>query len=64
MSHDKLTIADAHKAGYCIKGIREWHENTGRDFRDFVRNGVPMSEAEQLDDAVVQHLIRIKRGLA
>lgn len=64
MSDDTLTIADAHRAGYCIKGIREWHSSNGRDFRDFVRNGIPMKEAEQIDDAFVQHLVRLKRGKA
>lgn len=58
--NDRITIEDAVRHGYCVKGIRKWHRDRGRSFRDFVKNGLPMDEARGLNDAMVNDLIRRK----
>lgn len=60
-SDDRVTIYDVNRAGYCVKGIRHWCNQQGIPFRDFVENGFPVSEAEKMDDAIVQDVLRVKR---
>lgn len=62
MSDDRLTIGDVRRAGYCVRGVRRWFDETGRDFRTFVRDGMAIEEARLIDDAVVQDVIRVKLG--
>lgn len=62
MSDDVVTIADVRKAGYCVKGSREAARLRGIDFRDFLKNGIPVKDLEDKDDAMIQHILRVKRG--
>lgn len=62
ISEDRVTIYDVNRAGYCVKGIRDWCRQQGIPFRDFVKNGIPISEVEKMDDAIVQDVLRVKRG--
>jgi hypothetical protein len=64
MSDDRVTIGDVRRAGYCVRGVRRWFDETGRDFRTFVREGMPIEEARAIDDVVVQDVIRKKTGAA
>ncbi|MFC3724411.1 hypothetical protein [Neoaquamicrobium sediminum] len=55
---DRLTMGDVRRAGYCVRGSRRWFEATGRDFKLFLREGMPMDEARQIDDAVVKDILK------
>lgn len=60
MSDDMIYAADVKRAGYCMKGARAWFErHEGLDFNDFVRNGIKVSDVPA-DDAVVQHVLKVK----
>lgn len=48
MSTDRVTIHDARKAGYCVKGARRRLEELGIDFKDFVQNGGDLAYYEEL----------------
>lgn len=50
---DKLTIHDLRKAGFCVTGIRDHYNDLGLDmpFKEFVRNGLDLEVARQIDDA-------------
>jgi len=62
MSDDIVTIADVRKAGYCVRGSREAARLRGIDFKDFLKNGIPVKKIEHMNDAMVQHILRVKRG--
>jgi len=62
MSEDLVTIADVRKAGYCVKGTREACRLRGIDFNRLVKAGIPVDELKDMDDAGVQHILRVKRG--
>lgn len=53
----RVTISDVRQAGYCVKGIREHCKRVGVDFKRLVREGIPISEVEGLDDAMAQRII-------
>jgi hypothetical protein len=38
--------------GYCMAGIRQWAAQHGIDWSDFIRNGVPASKLEDMNDAI------------
>lgn len=59
---DRVTISDVRAAGYCLRGARRHCETLGVDFRRLVREGIPISEIEDMDDAVVQAVLRRARG--
>lgn len=52
-----MTLQDCRKAGFCVKGVREVCRLHGVDWRDFVRNGMPVSQAETYDDANIRRVL-------
>lgn len=60
---DRITIDDIRKAGHCVRGIKEVCEAHGVDFKDFVRNGMPIDRARRIDNAFLRRVISIvERG--
>lgn len=57
---DKLTINDLRSAGFCVTGIKDHYEKMGLDqtFKEFVRNGLDLEAAREIDD---EH---VRRGIA
>jgi len=51
---DKLTIHDCRKVGFCIKGVKRACVVHGQDFKTLVREGLPLSEMDKLDDISVK----------
>lgn len=39
-------------AGLCGRGTKQWCEAHGVDFRDFLKNGVPVERIEAINDAL------------
>lgn len=59
---DMVTIADCRAAGYCIRnGVRPKCEALGLDFRTLVREGLPLSAVEGIEDSQVQRIIRFAK---
>lgn len=59
--HDEIvTIEDARKAGYCVKGIRDWAKLRGIDFRSLVKHGMKASELEKTDE-IGRSVVEAKR---
>lgn len=54
---ERVMIGDSRAAGYCVKGIRAHCNLLGLDFRRLVKEGLPISELEHIDDAAVQKSI-------
>ncbi len=43
----RVTVTDIQKAGFCVRGARRWFNDNGwsdRQFRDFLKNGMPEEE--------------------
>lgn len=51
MSEIVVTVADI-RAVFCTRGARTWFEKNGWDFRDFLKNGVPISKVDELNDGL------------
>lgn len=58
---DLVTINDCRAAGYCASGIRRHARLLGLDFHRIVREGIPISEVEHLEDQAVQRIIATAR---
>lgn len=56
----KLTINDLRAVGFCVTGIKDHYEKMGLDqpFKEFVRNGLELDAAREIDD---EH---VRRGIA
>lgn len=56
----RLTIDDVRAVAFCVRGVRRHYEtmNLELPFRDFIRHGVPLEEAERVNDAHVQRAVR------
>lgn len=59
-NRNPITIGEARAAGYCVKGIKEWHELRGRDFKFFVKNGLDVETAIALNDPIVNHIMKTR----
>lgn len=58
---ERITALDVQKAGYCLAGAKKWFERHEFDFREFIRDGVEVDKLPQ-DDAMVVHVLKVKRG--
>ena len=56
----KLTIQDCRDAGFCINpGVKAACKTHGVDFRQLVREGVPLEQVENINDVSVQRAVQI-----
>jgi hypothetical protein len=62
VSEDPITLADTKRAGLCIKGMREFIEKDGVNFKDFARNGIPVETARAIPGwgAMVDHVLKTR----
>lgn len=52
-----ITVGSCRKAGYCLKGVKEWCKRNGVDYKSFVRHGVDSDTLP--NDYYVNQLIRV-----
>lgn len=57
-----LTITDCRRAGYCAKGVKQWFEQHGLDFRDFLKNGTTVEKVRGIGDGLAQRIIMSTYG--
>jgi len=58
-----ITVTDARRAGYCVRGIKEWFDHhPALNFRTFLRVGIPAGEALEHGDAHVARVVAKKLG--
>lgn len=62
MTEPRVTVTTLRKARLCVKGSRRQCEVLGLDFKRLVKEGLPVSELREIDDAVVQRCVRIAEG--
>lgn len=62
MSDVVVTMEHARKAGMCARGVRSFFRRRGLDFRKFMQDGMPASELEKLNDAMVDQVVEVARG--
>lgn len=66
MTDERFTVDDVMRAGGCPSGIRRWF--TGRkddlppemDLRRFLKDGMPMDLATDLDDPFINRALALK----
>ena len=46
-----ITIDDIRKAGHCARGAKNWFDQQGIDFRDFLKNGITATRMLDTGDA-------------
>lgn len=64
-TEEELRVYPRHlrACGYClIPGGRDLALHLGLDWRDFIRNGIAVSELEGINDAMVQNVIATARN--
>ena len=60
---DRVTINDCRAAGYCIvNGVKPKCAALGLDFRKLVREGLPLSSVESIEDAQVQRIVAVAKN--
>lgn len=47
---ERVTVADVRAAGFCVSGMRRWFAMRKIDFKTFVREGMPLADAEAIND--------------
>lgn len=62
---DKVTVTDVRKAGFCVRGMKQWWESQPADlppFREFLKEGLDMEIAEKLEDPHAQRSVVIAKA--
>jgi len=59
-----ITVADLQAARMCSRGARQWFLRYGLDWPAFLRDGLPASVFEGIDDAMGKHLVDVARARA
>ena len=57
-----ITVQDAAHAGYCVKGQREFMKKNGIEWRDYVRNGLPVEVARELTPGQTAQILKVRRS--
>lgn len=52
---------DLRAAGLCVRGAKQWFRLNGLDFNDFLRAGMPIEQAEAIDDALARKVVTATR---
>lgn len=60
-----ITIDDIRKAGHCARGAKNWFDQQGLDFRDFLKNGITATQMLATGDAQGEQVVvrKIEREL-
>lgn len=53
MDDPKLTMTHLAELGYCMKGVRKFCADNALDVQQLVRDGLPLSLLDPIDDAMV-----------
>ena len=56
-----VTINDTRAIGLCVRGQKEWFEQHGFDFSDFLVNGIDEAPFLATGDAQAQMVVDAKR---
>jgi hypothetical protein len=57
-----VTIKDVRAAGMCASKARDFCKLNGIDWSNFIRNGIPVSDLEHLDNPLVKQVIEASRN--
>ena len=58
----KIYMSDLRKAKMCAKGARSFAGRNGIDWTDFLKNGIDISKIENIDDAMVQQVVKVVKN--
>lgn len=64
MTVDELRLMpdDLRECGYCARGSRVMANQLGIDWSLFLQEGIPLSQLEIIDDAMIQVLVKHVQG--
>lgn len=58
-----ITLSHCRSLGYCLHGVRRFCTRYDLDFKQFVKEGTPVSEVEHIDDHMLRMIIeRVRNG--
>lgn len=52
-----ITVGEVREAGLCVTGQREFARERGIDFKEFVKNGMPVAEAMAMNPATTSSIL-------
>jgi len=58
----RVTVDDCRTSRFCLRGVRSHCSALGLDFRRLVREGLPVSELDGIDDELVRQCVRNARA--
>ena len=61
MTEPRLTVQHLRQLKFCPSGARQWCERHGLDWRQLVREGLPISQIEAVGDAFAMHASQLVR---
>ena len=56
---NKIYMHHIREAMLCCKGLRSFAKMHGFNYSDFIKNGISISKIKNMDDAMVQKVIKL-----
>lgn len=56
---NKIYMHHIREAMLCCKGLRYFAKMHGFDYSDFIKNGISISKVKNMDDVMVQKVIKL-----
>jgi hypothetical protein len=58
----RVTVRDCRSFGMCSSGLRAFAAKHGIEWQRFITEGIPVSELEGIDDAMLKQVVDKVRG--
>lgn len=58
----RITIDDCRRAGHCARGVKNWFDNRGLDFKTFLKEGIDEETFTATQDAYAIEIVRLKKA--
>jgi len=62
MNEPPITMSEANQAGYCARGQRRFLRERVPDWRDYVKNGLPIELAREINPAMTEHILKLREA--
>lgn len=62
MTDERITIHDCRRVGHCVRGVRDWFQEHGLDFRAFMQHGIDERTFIEKGDALSAQIVAAKKG--
>lgn len=55
-------MSEVHHAGYCATGQRKYLKGRVENWREYLKNGMPVEDLRAINPAMVAHILKLREA--